>query len=140
MKNCALFTDCVDEITYIQVYNAKKMDIVMPMYILVKYKDNYWKISGSSWQCYGDKPAPNKAESIIDFLDDNDNNCALPNFEQKITGQTDNDRTKDVEIFVPLRYLNNFWRILKMSLTHYEIRLIITWSIKCLIITDPINH
>ena len=35
----------------------------------------------------------------------------------KITGKTrNNDNEKDVEIIVPLKYLNNFWRSLEMPL------------------------
>ena len=32
-KNCAPFTNCISEINNTQVYNAKDIDIVMPMYI-----------------------------------------------------------------------------------------------------------
>ena len=33
-KNCAPFTDCISEINNTQAYNAKDIDIVMPMYNL----------------------------------------------------------------------------------------------------------
>ena len=39
-KNCALFTNCITEINNTQVGNAKDIDIVMPMYNLIKYSDN----------------------------------------------------------------------------------------------------
>ena len=48
---------------------------------------------------------------IIDVLDDPDN--ALFKNKRKITSQTGNDRTKDVQIMVLLRYLSNFWRALE---------------------------
>ena len=35
---------------------------------------------------------------------------------KKITGQTETDGTKDVQIMVSLKYLSNFWRTLKMPL------------------------
>ena len=50
------------------------------------------------------------------------------NFEVKITSQTGDDRTKNVEIMVPLKYLSNFWRTLEMPLINCEINLILTWS------------
>ena len=35
----------------------------------------------------------------------------------KITGKTPaDDNTKDVEILVPLKYLSNFWRTMKMKM------------------------
>ena len=39
------------------------------------------------------------------------------NFKVKITGQNVDDRTKNVEIMVPLKYLSNFWRTPVMPLT-----------------------
>ena len=46
-KNCAPFTNCVSEINNTQIDNAKDIDIVMPMYNLIEYSDNYSKTSGS---------------------------------------------------------------------------------------------
>ena len=56
-KNCALLTDCISKINDIQVYNAKDINIVMPMYNLIEYSDNYSKTSGSLWQYCKDIPA-----------------------------------------------------------------------------------
>ena len=48
-KNCAPFTNCIGEINNTQVDNVKDIDIVMPMYNLIEYSDNYMKTSGSLW-------------------------------------------------------------------------------------------
>ena len=40
---------------------------------------------------------------------------------------------KEVEIAVPLKYLSNFWRALKMPLINCELSLILTWSGECVI-------
>ena len=48
-KNCAPFTDCISEIN-----NTKYMNIVMPIYNLIKYSNNYWKTSGSLRQYFRD--------------------------------------------------------------------------------------
>ena len=45
-KNCAPFINCISEIHNTQVDNAKDIDIVMPMYNLIEYSDNYAKTSG----------------------------------------------------------------------------------------------
>ena len=50
-KNCAPFTDCISEINNTQVDNAKDIDVVMPMYNLVEYSDNYSKTSGTGCKC-----------------------------------------------------------------------------------------
>ena len=40
-KNCVPFTNCISEINNTPVYNAKDIDIIMPMYNLIEYSDNY---------------------------------------------------------------------------------------------------
>ena len=45
-KNCAPFTNCTSEINNTQIDNAKDIDIVMPMYNLIEYSDNYAKTTG----------------------------------------------------------------------------------------------
>ena len=46
-KNCAPFTKCINRINNTEIDNAKDIDIVMPMYNLIEYSDNYSKTSGS---------------------------------------------------------------------------------------------
>ena len=131
-KNCAPFTNCISEINNTQVDNAKDIDIVMPMYNLIAYSDNYTKTSGSLWQYCLDKPALNN-NAIVDFEDGNLSDSF--NFKAKITGQTGNGGTKDVEIMVPLKYLSNFCRTLEMPLINSEVNLILTWSSTCVIVS-----
>ena len=116
-KNCTPFTNCISEINNTQVDNAKDIDIVMSMYNLIEYSDNYAKKTGSLWQYFRDEPNDNLADS--------------ESFKSKIniTGKTpDDDNEKDVEIIVPLKYLSNFWRTLEIPLTNCEVNLILTWS------------
>ena len=40
-KICALFTNCKSEINNTKIDNAKDIDIVIPMYNLIEYSDNY---------------------------------------------------------------------------------------------------
>ena len=49
-KNYAPLTDCIIEIINTKVDNAKDIDIVMPMYNLIEYGNNYSKTSGSLCQ------------------------------------------------------------------------------------------
>ena len=42
-KNCAPFINCISEANNKQIDNAKDIDIVMPMYSLIEYSDNYSK-------------------------------------------------------------------------------------------------
>ena len=105
-KDCAPFTNCISEINNTQIGNAKDIDIVMPMYNLIEYSDNYAKSTGSLWQYCKDKPALNANDEITHLTEGNLTDSF--NFKLKITGQTGNGGTKNVEIMVPLKYLSNF--------------------------------
>ena len=100
-----------------QIDKAKDIGIVMAMYNLIRYSDNYSKTSGSLWQYCKDEPNDNIADS--------------ESFKSnvKITGKTPAaNNTKDVEIIVPLKYISNFWRTLEMPFVNCEVNLILTWS------------
>ena len=107
------------------------------MYSWIKYSNNYLKTYGSLWKYYGDERALNAADGIIDFPDSN--NSVSFKFKQKITGQSGNDGTKDVEKIVPLKYLRDFWRILAIPLSSCEINLILTWLANCFMIANAIE-
>ena len=119
-KNCAPFTKCISRINNTDIDNAQDIDIVMPMYNLIEYSDNYSTTSGSLWQYYRDEPN--------DILADSESF----KYKVKITGKTPAaGNTKDVEIIVRLKYLSNFWRTLEMPLINCEVNLILTWSKDC---------
>ena len=42
-KNCAPFTNYINEINNTKIDNAKNIDIVIPMYDLIEYSNNYSK-------------------------------------------------------------------------------------------------
>ena len=92
-KNCAPFTKCISRINNTDTDNPQDLDIVMPMYNLIEYTNNYSKTSGSLWQYYKDVPNDN----IADFKSFK--------FNVKITGKTPDDgNTKDFEVIIPLKY------------------------------------
>ena len=49
-KNCAPFTKCVTHINDEHADDAENLDVVMPMYNLIEYSDNYLDTLGSLWQ------------------------------------------------------------------------------------------
>ena len=48
-KNCAPSTSCKSDINNIETGYCQDIDIVMSMYNLIEYSDNYAKTSGSLW-------------------------------------------------------------------------------------------
>ena len=62
-KNYAPFTKCISRINHTDIDNAHDVDVVIPMYNLIEYSDNYSKTSGSLWQYYKDDPNDNLTDS-----------------------------------------------------------------------------
>ena len=85
------------------MHNAKDIDIVMPVYNLIEYSDNYWKTSRGLWQCYRYKPALTNAGTVANFS----GNIVSFKFKQKKI-------TKDVKTLIPLKHLSNFSKALEM--------------------------
>ena len=54
-KNCASFTDCINETNNTLVNNPKDLDVVMPRYNLTEHGDSYSEISESLWKYYIDE-------------------------------------------------------------------------------------
>ena len=67
-KNCVPFTNCISEIKNTQIDNVKEINVVMNMYNLIEYRENYLQISGSLWLYYRDQPGLNNNSTIIGFL------------------------------------------------------------------------
>ena len=105
-KNCAPFTNCISKINNTQIDNAEYIDIVMPMYNLIEYSDNYSKTFGSLWQYCKEIPAVNDDGDIINFNGTNDADSF--NFKLNIIGKTATNNNDgniagriDVELMVP---------------------------------------
>ena len=94
------------------------------MYNLLEYSKNYIT-TASLWNYYRDEPNSgiggrnNNVSYSIQYSKSFD-------YKASITGiLEDIDRTKDVEIVVPLKYLSNFWRTLDIPLLNCEINFIL---------------
>ena len=81
------------------------------MYNLIDHSNNYLKTSGSLWQYCKNEPFITDDGVVIDIPDDPDS--ASLKYKQKITSQTGNDGTKDIQIMIPVKYLSSFGELLK---------------------------
>ena len=54
-KNSAPFIGGISKINNVLIENAEDLDIVMPMYNLIEYSQNYKKTTGSLWNYYRDE-------------------------------------------------------------------------------------
>ena len=83
-KNCAGFTRCISRINNTQIDEVQYIDVVMPMYNLIEYSDNYSKTSGILFQYYRDAPTVDNDGAAIDFTEGNVTDSF--NLKVKLTG------------------------------------------------------
>ena len=113
------------------------------MYNLLEYIKNYRKTIGSLYNYYRD-------ELTNDGNDNNFDNRNVVNseafkYKNKITGNTYNvdagaqgydvnkNGTQKIELAIPLKYLDNFWRALNIPLISCEVFLELKWRKNCVI-------
>ena len=138
-KNNAPFGSCISKINSTEIDNTEDLDIVIRMYNLLEYSQNYSRISGSLWNYYRDE---------IDDVDDNASDGKLFEYKTKLVGNTPerpgnegyaNRPPVHVEVTIPLKYLSNFWRSLDWPLINCEIELDLSWTKDCALIEKNNN-
>ena len=134
LKNCAPFTKCNLEINDEHVDTAENLDIVMPMYNLIEYSDNYQDSSATLYQYKRDEPP--EANAINDLMT---NTSSSFKYIVELLCDPDLDGAiakRSVKVVVPLKYLSNFFRSLEMPLINCKIKLNLTWKKECVLSTD----
>ena len=130
LKNCAPFTKCNLEINDEHAYIAENLDIVMPMYNLIEYSDNYQNSSATAHQYKRDEPPEDDA--LADLTADNSSSfeykIKLLDNVTRVVGNAAVVRRLNVKIVVPLKYLSKFFRSLEMPLINCKIKLNLTWK------------
>ena len=129
-KNCAPFTRCVTHINDEHVETAKNLDIIMPMYNLIEYSDNYGDSSGSLYQFKRDESPMNDDKNPLNFALDNSTSFKYKASLLKKGDDADgNDRSsKNAKIVVPVKYLSNFSRSIEVPLINCKIHLELNWN------------
>ena len=133
-QNCAAFTKCITDINDEHVDNADNIDIIMPMYNLIEYSDNYSDTSGSLWQFKRVAQNMNNGNPANFTTADSTSFKYKSSFFNSLTA-ADNGVSKNVKIAVPLKYLSNFWRSLEMPLINCKIHLELNWTKDCVMST-----
>ena len=132
-KSNAPVTNHISKINNVLTDN-EYLDIVMPMYNLLEYSNNYRKTTRSFWNYYRDEPnnppLNDDDPPTINYDADPITNSESFKYKSSITGKTSNANEengenteqnntktkKNLEIVVPLKHLNNFWRTLNIPL------------------------
>ena len=105
--------------------------ISMPVYHLIEYSDNYSDTSGSLWQFKRDDVSDSNAALTV-------GNSQSFKYKAALAGKTANTSdgnsfAKNTKIFVPLKYLSNFWRSLEMPLINWKVHLKLNWIEYCIL-------
>ena len=123
-KNNAPFRFCILKINNTLIDKAEDVDVLMPMYNLLEYSDNYSIISRSLWNYYRDK---------IDGADVGDNasdgKSIVETLERPAQPGNPGDADKLAQPPAPslivevtfLKYLSNFWRSHDLFLMNCEV-------------------
>ena len=138
LKNCAPFAKCNLEINDEHVDTAENLDIIIPMYNLIEYSDNYQGSSATLYQYRQDEPPENDA--VADLMANNSDSLKyrikLLGNVTEVAGDAAGVRRLNVKAVVPLKYLSNFFRSLEMPLINCKIKLNLTWKKECVLSTD----
>ena len=124
LKNCAPFTKCNLEINDEYVDTAENLDIVLPMYNLIEYSDNYQDSSATLYQYKRDEPP--EGDPIPNLAV---NSSSSFKYKVELLGDpvvANNVARRNVKVVVPLKYLSNFFRSLEMPLVNWKIKLNLT--------------
>ena len=108
------------------VDDVQHIKIAVPMYILIEYSDNCYDTSGSLWQFKRDEIEGNNNLTV-------DNSSSFK-YKSNIIGDLNQAGTRNnVKIFVPLKHLSNFWRLLGITLINCKVELSLKWYDNCIL-------
>ena len=132
-KSYAPFTRCVTHINEEHVETAENLDIIMPIYNLIEYADNYADSSGTLYQFKRDESPMNDAGNTLNVASDNSISFKYKaSLSGKATDADGNDRSlENTKTVVPLKYLSIFFKSLEMPLINCKIHLELNWNNNC---------
>ena len=89
------FINCISKINGVKIDNTEDLDVLMPMYNLLEYSNNYRKATGSLQNYYRDEPSHPLSSKSECFK-----------YKTNIIGKTpeNNDSLTDVKVVIPLKY------------------------------------
>ena len=111
----------------------------MAIYNLIEYSDNYQDSSATLYQYKRDEPPADIANNLAI------NNSSSFKYKVDLLGNpavVNNVARRNVKVFVPLKYLSNFFRSLEMPLINWKIKLNLIWKKECVLSTcvdDAVN-
>ena len=143
LKNNAPFFSFILKINGNLVENAEDLGIVMPLYCLLCYSNNYRKTTGSLCNYYRDEPNSGHNNNNRNRIHYSIKDSESFDYKTGITGKLpDNeDDLENIEIVMPLEHLSRFMRQWDILLIYCGISLKLNWSKNCVLTnTATRNH
>ena len=129
-KNLHPFTKSVIHLNDQRVESAENLDLIMNMYNLIEYSDNYSDSTGSLYHYKRQEPLPNNANLTVDDSSSFKYKSGLLGYPSNTTINNNNIRAlpagenpvwKNAQIIVPLKYASSFFRSLEMPLINTKL-------------------
>ena len=129
-KNCPPFIKSVIHLNDEHVEDSDNLDLIMNMYNLIEYSDNYEDSTASLYQFKRQRQSYNDNGNTIDL---NGNNATSFKYKSGLLGRPNNlDDAgnavlnkqvvwKNAQIIVPLKYISSFFRSLELPLTNTKL-------------------
>ena len=143
-KNCHPFTKSVILLNGQRVESAENLDLIMNMYNLIEYSDNYSDSIASLYQFKRQEPLPNNANLTVDDSSSFKYKPGLLGYSSNTTINDNNVRDspagenpiwKNAKIIVPLKYVSSFFKSLEMPLINTKLYIKLNYIEKSLIST-----
>ena len=140
-KNCHPFTKCKSHLNEEHVEDSDNLDIIMNMYNLIEYSDNYSDSAASLYQFKRQEQSYDNADSLnIDNL--TADNSSSFKYKSDLLGTTDTEIAantnpniqlahrlwRNFQSIVPLKYISSFFRSLEMPLINTKLHLQLNYT------------
>ena len=132
-ENHSPFRSWISKINNTFVDSVEDLDIVLLIFNILEYSNNYSMTSGSLWNYYRDEVNDDAHDVNTDNYNKNNNKTtrSIPSeYKTKITKSTPGNINSELsrEVFVTWKYLSHFWRSLELPLNYCEIGHDLSWS------------
>ena len=140
IKSCHPFTRSTFKLNNEQVDTADNLNLTMNLYNMLEYRDKYADTTGSLYQYKRPEPRDDNVVNIGTALSSFKYQSGLvqkqlttPNSENVLVNTNRNFANahriwKNVKILVPLKYISNFFRNLKLPLINTKLHTELNWT------------
>ena len=130
-KNCHPFVKSDIHLNDVHVENSNKLDVIMNMYNLIEYSDNYEDSTASLYQFKRQEPFANSVNLTVDdssslkyklgVLETATNTTINDAGSRVLNANENNPVWKNAKIIVLLKYISSFFRSLELPLTNAKL-------------------